>query len=271
MPEAPDPESPVGAFVKRAEHIASGAEHHVPSWLRPGDPESRWPVLIAILAVIVIQRSIPVQYTVLPRWPLIIMELLLLVINPVRLSRPTTIGKWASLILTAAITVDNTASAVILDKRILTGEASNNAAVLLGSGSAIFVTNIIAFGIWYWELDRGGPFARREGRQPYPDFLFPQMSDPNMPGRVGGRLSSTTSTSASPTSWRSPHRHDAAHTVGQGVDDGPVSGLDVDHRPGDRPRRQRLGVGLPAWGRSTRPDSRGPAVPSGHPSTPTTS
>jgi hypothetical protein len=183
MPDIPEPVPPVEAFVRRAGHIASDAEHHVPSWLRPGDPENRWPVLIAIVAVIMIQRSIPVQYTVLPRWPLIIMELLLLVvlvlINPVRLSRSTTVGKWASLILTAAITIDNTASAVILDKRILTGEVSNNAAVLLGSGAAIFVTNIIAFGLWYWELDRGGPFARREGRQPYPDFLFPQMSDPN--------------------------------------------------------------------------------------------
>jgi hypothetical protein len=49
--------------------------------------------------------------------------------------------------------------------------------VLLGSGAAIFVTNIIVFGIWYWELDRGGPFARRAGQQPFPDFLFPQMTD----------------------------------------------------------------------------------------------
>ena len=55
---------------------------------------------------------------------------------------------------------------------------SNDAALLLGSGAAIFVTNIIAFGIWYWELDRGGPFARRDGTKPYPDFLFPQM-DPD--------------------------------------------------------------------------------------------
>jgi hypothetical protein len=183
MADTSEPASPVEAFVKRAEHIASDAEHRVPSWLRPGDPENRWPVLIAILAVIVIQRSIPVQYTVVPRWPLIIMELLLLIvlvlINPVRLSRPTTIGKWASLILTGAITLDNTASAIILDHRILSGAVSNNAAVLLGSGAAVFVTNIVAFGLWYWELDRGGPFARREGRQPYPDFLFPQMSDPN--------------------------------------------------------------------------------------------
>jgi hypothetical protein len=181
--DAYEPPKEVAAFVNRAEHLASGAEHRVPSWLRPGDPENRWPVLIAILAAIVIQHAIPLQYTVLPRWPLIVMELLLLavmlVVNPVRISRPTTVGRWASLILTAAITVDNTASAVVLAKRILSGEVSNNAAVLLGGGAAIFVTNVIAFGIWYWELDRGGPFARRSGEKPYPDFLFPQMTDPS--------------------------------------------------------------------------------------------
>jgi hypothetical protein len=181
--DAYEPPKEVADFVDRAERLASGAEHRVPSWLRPGDPEDRWPVLIAILSVIVIQHAIPLQYTVLPRWPLIVMELLLLavmlVVNPVRISRPTTVGRWASLILTGAITVDNTASAVVLAKRILSGEVSNNAAVLLGGGAAIFVTNVIAFGIWYWELDRGGPFARRTGEKPYPDFLFPQMTDPS--------------------------------------------------------------------------------------------
>ena len=80
----------------------------------------------------------------------------------------------------AAITVDNTLSAVLLDVRIISGEVSNKAAVLLGSGAAIFVTNIIVFGIWYWELDRGGPFARHAGERPYPDFMFPQMTTPNV-------------------------------------------------------------------------------------------
>ena len=82
--------------------------------------------------------------------------------------------------LLAAITTDNTLSAMLLDIRILSGEVSNKAAVLLGSGAAIFVTNIIVFGVWYWELDRGGPFARRAGEQPYPDFLFPQMTEPKI-------------------------------------------------------------------------------------------
>ena len=183
MAETPEHPPKAKALVQGAERLASDAEHHVPSWLRPGDPENRWPVVVAILVAVGIQHSIPAQYTVVPRWPLVIMELLLLVvlllINPLRLSRQTTIGRWTSLVLTAAITVDNTASAVILAKRILSGEISNDAAVLLGGGAGIFVTNVIAFGIWYWELDRGGPFVRRAGGPPYPDFLFPQMSDPD--------------------------------------------------------------------------------------------
>jgi hypothetical protein len=152
MDATPEPPSPVDEFMKRAERMASGAEHHLPSWLRPGDPESRLPVLFALVAVIGLQLAIPKSYTVVPRWPLIALELLLLAVLT-----------WLN---------------PLLDIRILSGEVSNKAAVLLGSGAAIFVTNIIVFGIWYWELDRGGPFARRAGEQPYPDFMFPQM-DPD--------------------------------------------------------------------------------------------
>jgi hypothetical protein len=42
----------------------------------------------------------------------------------------------------------------------------------------VWLTNIIVFGLWYWELDRGGPAARRLPRHRQPDFLFPQMSTP---------------------------------------------------------------------------------------------
>jgi hypothetical protein len=182
MDTTPEPSSPLEEFAKRAERIASGAEHHIPSWLRPGDPESRLPVLIALIAVIGLQLAIPKSYIVVPRWPLITLELLLMAVlmwlNPLRLTNATKLGRYATWVLLAAITLDNTLSAILLDIRILTGEVSNKAAVLLGSGGAIFITNIIVFGIWYWELDRGGPFARRAGEQPYPDFMFPQM-DPD--------------------------------------------------------------------------------------------
>jgi uncharacterized membrane protein len=156
----------------------------LPAWLRPGNPESRWPVLLALMSAIALQRAIPERYTLVPRWPLVAMELLLLVIlltlNPLKLDKPTNLGKVTTYVLLAAITFDNTASAIVLDFHIITGRVSNDAAVLLGSGAAVFVTNIIAFGIWYWEIDLGGPFARagvteRAPKRLYPDFMFPQM------------------------------------------------------------------------------------------------
>ena len=168
----------------RAGRLAKEAEQMLPAWLQPGNPESRWPVLVALISAIVMQAAIPRRYTIVPRWPLLAMEIalvvVLLIINPVRLNRARGWARCASLLLLAAITIDNTASAMVLDYHILTGEVSNDAAVLLGSGAAVFITNIIVYGIWYWEIDLGGPFARagvkeRDPKRRYPDFLFPQM------------------------------------------------------------------------------------------------
>jgi len=183
-----EPPQPHEDLAHRPGQRAEQAEARLPTWLRPGNPESRWPVLLALIAAIALQRAIPERYTVVPRWPLIGMEvallILLLIINPVRLTRSTRVGKVATLVLLAAITADNTASAVLLDYRILSGQVSNNAAVLLGSGAAVFGTNIIVFGIWYWELDRGGPFARagvkHTPKRAIPDFMFPQMANPDV-------------------------------------------------------------------------------------------
>ncbi|WP_094294735.1 hypothetical protein [Mycobacterium neumannii] len=159
-------------------------QHRVPAWLRRGDPESTMPVLIAVVAVMALQLAIPKDYTLVPRWPLVVLEglllLALLAINPRVMTRRTRFGRYTTWVLLAAITLDNTLSAVVLAVGILSGDESNDAAVLLGSGASIIVTNVIVFGIWYWELDRGGPFARRAGERPYPDFLFPQMTTPHV-------------------------------------------------------------------------------------------
>lgn len=156
----------------------------VPGWLRPGRSENRIPLLFAILCAVALQLAIPARYGLHPRWLLPGLELVLLaaltVINPVRLTRQTAIGRYASLALVVAISTDNAFSAAFLDYDILSGRASGDATKLLASGIAIYLTNVVAFGIWYWELDRGGPFARSAGRNPYPDFLFPQMENPTL-------------------------------------------------------------------------------------------
>ena len=70
--------------------------------------------------------------------------------------------------------------AVLLVREILSGHAGSAAGPLLASGAAIWATNVIAFALWYWEFDRGGPVARALGTRPYPDFQFVQMTSPQL-------------------------------------------------------------------------------------------
>ena len=74
------------------------------------------------------------------------------------------------------------------------------------SGAAIWGTNVIAFALWYWEFDRGGPVHRLQGTGRYPDLLFTQMSEPELtPPGWGPRFvdylyfSFTNATAFSPT------------------------------------------------------------------------
>ena len=166
-----------------------GARHAVdsdwvPAWLRPTGPENRLPVAASILVAIALQVWLSGRYGLHPRWLLPVLEIALLVvltaINPVRLSRTTRVGRYLSMALAGLITLDNVVSALVLDYGILTGKTGNDALGLLSTGAAIYVTNIIVFGIWYWELDRGGPFNRAAGTDPHPDFLFPQMVSPEL-------------------------------------------------------------------------------------------
>lgn len=47
---------------------------------------------------------------------------------------------------------------------------------LLLSGIHVWVSNVLAFGLWYWLLDRGGPHARESNEQGPPELLFPEMT-----------------------------------------------------------------------------------------------
>jgi hypothetical protein len=65
---------------------------------------------------------------------------------------------------------------------------------------------VLLFGLWYWEVDRGGPVARARQESGVPDFLFPQMTDPRWaPPGWGPKLidylyvSLTNATAFSPT------------------------------------------------------------------------
>jgi uncharacterized membrane protein len=52
---------------------------------------------------------------------------------------------------------------------------------LLFSGAALWITDTVAFGLAFWELDSGGPVARALTDAPRkPDFQFPQDENPEL-------------------------------------------------------------------------------------------
>jgi uncharacterized membrane protein len=48
---------------------------------------------------------------------------------------------------------------------------------LLLTAAVIWTTNVVAFGLLFWEIADGGPVARSDGSRARPDFQFPQDED----------------------------------------------------------------------------------------------
>jgi hypothetical protein len=112
------------------------------------------------------------------RYLLPMLELALLVAvviaNPFRMNRESAALRVAGLGLTALVGLSNGWSALLLAARILGGQYAAGPAALLGTGAAIWLTNVLAFALLYWELDGGGPGARVVGRPAAPDLAFAQ-------------------------------------------------------------------------------------------------
>jgi len=79
----------------------------------------------------------------------------------------------------ATLSLFNGYSAERLIDHLLRGGESDATRLLL-TGGAIWLTNVIAFSLWYWDFDRGGPVQRMLATKPYPDFQFPQMENPTL-------------------------------------------------------------------------------------------
>ena len=157
----------------------------LPAWRRATQGEPRWQVSVAVLAAIAMQVTLPERVALGPRWLLPSVAGLLLAAliaaNPRRINRPSRGLRAGSLVLIAVVTAANAGSAGRLVLDLLRGnELATNASRLLVTGGAIWLTNVIAFSLWYWEFDRGGPVARAHATRPHPDFLFAQMQNPEL-------------------------------------------------------------------------------------------
>lgn len=152
----------------------------LPHWHRPHEGERRWPVTFVVTVVIFLQYLLPKSLSLKSQPEICALEGLLAValflISPGRISKHRRSTWWTGIALTGVMTTSNIASAIHLLQRLIDGTIKSPAS-LLAFGGSVWLTNMVVFSLWYWEFDRGGPGARAEAFDPYPDFLFPQMTD----------------------------------------------------------------------------------------------
>jgi len=170
------------AFVRTPQRAAGQV---MPAWRRRTRGERRWQVAACTAVAIGLQVAVPGRLAVLrPAWILpalqVILLLTLILANPHRIDRPSRVLRLLGLTLAALISFANAWSLVSLAAGLVRGTEGENAGPLLVTGAAIWLTNVIVFGLWYWEFDRGGPAARALGTHPYPDLLFVQMTSPQL-------------------------------------------------------------------------------------------
>ncbi|HET9092263.1 MAG TPA: hypothetical protein VFN50_07630 [Acidimicrobiales bacterium] len=163
------------------ERAASAGE---PAWRRPTRGEHRIQMAVAVLVAIALQFALPSRFAIGPFFLMPALEAAILVglvvVDPGRMVRRSTAIRAVTLLLVAAISLANAVSLALLLHGLVNGTIGNKPGPLLASGAAIWGTNVIAFGFWYWEFDRGGPASRARGLHPYPDLMFPQQSTPQL-------------------------------------------------------------------------------------------
>jgi len=142
-----------------------------------GRPEYRWPATVAIVAAVVVYMLLPAHGAVLPRWivPVVLGGMLipLFVLNPHHFTRETSWSRALSISLAVVLAVANQVEVVSIVGKLIAG--TTEAPAVLLTALQVWLTDVVAFGLIYWELDRGGPFARRMSQKAIaPDFRFPQ-------------------------------------------------------------------------------------------------
>lgn len=177
----------------------------------PRMPEPRWPAVVALLGVGVLNFVVPEQLTFGPGWLVLalvaIFALPTMVFHQIGRRRLNELFAYMGLtVITAALV----GSLALLVTRLPAHK--DPPLELLRAAAALWVANILVFASWYWRLDGGGP-NERDKRGVHVDgaFLFPQMMmDQDLKKKMGEEywspgfvdylfLAFNTSTAFSPT------------------------------------------------------------------------
>jgi hypothetical protein len=166
---------------------------HSGDTLREEEIESRWEAAPAVALVIgmqlllaLVSRSQGWKLWIFPWWVWLIPvapELLLLL--PLAWSRSRRrlqqLGhrRTVALALLGVVSLANGLLLLAVIASLISGHETSGAQLLL-KAVTVWTTNVVAFGLWYWAFDRGGPVRRLRPDPPQPDFQFPQLENPQL-------------------------------------------------------------------------------------------
>ncbi len=146
--------------------------------------EPRWPVVLAILAVILLLIMLPERIRLLPIWaPYVLGFAVLVPISVVGLTAPKPLWLRVERTFTLFFVVVAGGLTLVDLARVIGEMVYRSAQVgglqLLTSSIAVWVTNVLMFSMLYWQIDRGGPEARLNEVGIRPDWRFLQEGSPS--------------------------------------------------------------------------------------------
>lgn len=137
-----------------------------------------WHVQVALIFALSLQLLLPDRFTLGLRYILPWIEGLLIISLSITTPRARTFRSLRRriniLILIAIITAANMYSLIVIAQHLLQPGIISDGRALILTAINIFMTNIIIFSLWYWEMDGGGPGERMQIEKHEQDFLFAQ-------------------------------------------------------------------------------------------------
>lgn len=150
-------------------------------------PENYALALVSIGLVIAAQIAIPARDRIGPPFLVPAVEGLAFLIMLGIAAKPGPVPARARpiiLVLFGLLATANAIAAVRLVVLVLGNGDVEGAALsaerLLVAGVLTLATNVVTFGLLYWQLDGGGPARRVVAPASYPDFQFPQTATPGL-------------------------------------------------------------------------------------------
>jgi uncharacterized membrane protein len=173
-----DPRS--GAAEGEAPQRETPATEARAAWGHPSKDGKPWYPAAAVLVAIGLWLGLPDQFALPGVYRYIVTSLSIVLLVTLTYTRrsprhvASNVPRLLSIVLIGVINATNLVSLVDLISSLLNSHVIGGD-VLFRSAALIWLTNVIVFALWYWELDRGGPYQRIHRQHRHPDFLFPQM------------------------------------------------------------------------------------------------